>query len=120
LFCFSRAAENDFFCSLAENPNVLSVFENKPRKLHTTRSWDFVGLGDGVPGGSGLWKSARFGEETIIGNLDTGVFIFFSSLLRSNQISHGTIWIQDLIAFSFTKFQMLQDFTLFDLMSTCF
>ena len=107
MFCFSRAADNDFFCSLAENPNVLSVFENKPRKLHTTRSWDFVGLGDGVPGGSGLWKSARFGEETIIGNLDTGVFIFFSSLLRSNQILHGTIWIQDLIAFSFTKFQML-------------
>jgi hypothetical protein len=101
-------AENGFFCSLPENPNVLSVFENKPRKLHTTRSWDFVGLRDGDTRHNALWKAARFGEDTIIGNLDTGVFIFFSSLLRSNQILHGTIWIQDLIAFfSFTKFQML-------------
>jgi hypothetical protein len=64
--------------SLAENPNVLSVFENQPRKLHTTRSWDFLGLEKGGKiRASSIWKKARFGEDTIIGNLDTGVFMFF-------------------------------------------
>jgi hypothetical protein len=78
--------KNGFVCSLAEHPNVLSVFENQPKKLHTTRSWDFLGL---EKGGeiqyNSAWKTSRFGEDTIIGNLDTGVFMFFSSLLRRNQ-----------------------------------
>lgn len=49
------------------------MFLNKGRKLHTTRSWDFLGLeNDGVIRSSSVWKKARFGEDTIIGNLDTG------------------------------------------------
>ncbi|KAI8009907.1 Subtilisin-like protease SBT5.4 [Camellia lanceoleosa] len=45
------------------------------RKLHTTRSWEFLGLEDnGVIHSSSIWKKARFGEDTIIANLDTGVW----------------------------------------------
>ncbi|XP_059443610.1 subtilisin-like protease SBT5.4 [Corylus avellana] len=71
---FAANLNEEEAAEIGKNPNVVSVFENLPRQLHTTRSWDFLGLSDGVPGGSGLWKSARFGEDTIIGNLDTGVW----------------------------------------------
>lgn len=68
-----------------EHPNVVSVFLNKGRKLHTTRSWDFLRLERNVvvPSES-LWNKAKFGEDTIIGNLDTGkvsiFFLFFQSI----------------------------------------
>lgn len=52
---------------------MVSIFENQKRKLHTTRSWSFLGMesDEGIPPNS-IWKAARFGEDTIIGNLDTG------------------------------------------------
>ena len=71
--------------SLAETQGVLAVFPNKARKLQTTRSWQFLGLeSDGVVPADSLWTQARYGEDTIIGNFDTGaVFLFSSSpLLR--------------------------------------
>ncbi|KAM7503306.1 hypothetical protein LguiB_002210 [Lonicera macranthoides] len=56
-----------------EHPDVVSVFENGVRKLQTTYSWDFLMLEhNGVIHSSSLWKKARFGEDTIIANLDTG------------------------------------------------
>ncbi|XP_062223789.1 subtilisin-like protease SBT5.3 isoform X2 [Phragmites australis] len=60
---------------IAKQPGVMSVFPNRGRKLHTTRSWQFLGLAGpgGVPRGS-AWRKARFGEDTIIGNFDTGVW----------------------------------------------
>ncbi|MQM15468.1 hypothetical protein Taro_048414, partial [Colocasia esculenta] len=46
------------------------------RKLHTTKSWDFLGLerGNGLVGLDSLWKKARYGEDIIIANIDTGVW----------------------------------------------
>ena len=65
--------------SFLEHPDVVSVYENKELKLHTTRSWNFLGVENngGIPSNS-LWKLSRFGESTIIGNLDSGwsYFIF--------------------------------------------
>ena len=59
-----------------ENPNVISVFLNRGKKLHTTHSWDFLRLErNGVIASDSIWKKARFGEDTIIGNLDTGKFL---------------------------------------------
>lgn len=59
----------------AEDPNVLSVFINKGRKLQTTRSWNFLGLErNGLIPSDSIWKKARFGEDTIIANIDTGKF----------------------------------------------
>ncbi|CAA0816278.1 Subtilisin-like protease SBT5.3 [Striga hermonthica] len=66
--------ENEAF-QISKHPNVVSVFLNRGRKLHTTRSWDFLGLEkNGEIRAGSLWKKARFGENAIIGNLDTGVW----------------------------------------------
>jgi len=59
---------------MAGHPRVVSVFPNRGHRLHTTRSWEFLGLeeeGGRVRPGS-LWAKARFGEGVVIGNLDTG------------------------------------------------
>lgn len=54
----------------AENPKVISVFLSKEHKLHTTRSWEFLGLrGNDM---NSAWPKGRFGENTIIANIDTG------------------------------------------------
>ncbi|CAL5023379.1 unnamed protein product [Urochloa decumbens] len=60
---------------IARQPGVISVFPNRGRQLHTTRSWQFLGLAGpgGVPHG-GAWRKAKFGADTIIGNFDTGVW----------------------------------------------
>jgi hypothetical protein len=54
---------------------VVSVFPNSGRKMHTTRSWEFMGLerAGEVPQWS-PWEVARYGEDTIIGNVDSGVW----------------------------------------------
>ena len=52
-----------FFGSLAEHPNVVSVFENQPRKLHTTRSWDFLGMPLSVE------RNPKKESDTIVGSL---------------------------------------------------
>nr|GEW93920.1 subtilisin-like protease SBT5.3 [Tanacetum cinerariifolium] len=72
---FAAILEYEEAIQLAKNPKVASVFLNRGRKLHTTRSWDFMGLENNgvIPSGS-IWKKARFGENIIIGNLDTGVW----------------------------------------------
>lgn len=72
---FAAVLEDDEAAQIAQHPSVVSVFLNQGRKLHTTRSWDFMGLEDnGVIHTNSIWKKARFGESTIIGNLDTGVW----------------------------------------------
>ncbi|KAM6552504.1 hypothetical protein CsatB_013266 [Cannabis sativa] len=61
--------------AIAKHPNVVSVFLNKAKHLHTTHSWDFLRLErNGVVSKDSLWTKARFGEDTIIGNLDTGAW----------------------------------------------
>ncbi|KAL6604489.1 hypothetical protein ACP70R_042916 [Stipagrostis hirtigluma subsp. patula] len=72
---FAANLDADTAAAIADLPGVVSVFPNRGRQLHTTRSWQFLGLAGpgGVPRGS-AWKKARFGEDTIIGNFDTGVW----------------------------------------------
>ncbi|XP_026395903.1 subtilisin-like protease SBT5.4 [Papaver somniferum] len=60
---------------ISKHPNVISVFEDKGKELQTTKSWEFIGLehnGEVLPGS--LWERARFGENVIIGSIDTGVW----------------------------------------------
>ncbi|KAI3456612.1 hypothetical protein Pfo_013275 [Paulownia fortunei] len=72
---FAAVLEEEEAAEIAEHPDVVSVFLNQGRKLHTTHSWDFLMLErEGVIHPSSLWKKARFGEDTIIANLDTGVW----------------------------------------------
>ncbi|MFS7929506.1 putative cucumisin [Helianthus anomalus] len=70
---FAAILEDEEATQIAKHPRVVSVFLNKGRQLHTTRSWDFMGLEDnGIISSSSIWKKATFSENTIIGNLDTG------------------------------------------------
>ncbi|WVZ02282.1 hypothetical protein V8G54_023088 [Vigna mungo] len=69
---FAATLEEEVAAEIAKHPKVLSVFENRGRKLHTTRSWEFMGLEHkGLIPSDSIWKKARFGEGVIIGNLDT-------------------------------------------------
>ncbi|KAL3695422.1 hypothetical protein R1sor_009498 [Riccia sorocarpa] len=61
---------------LAEREDVVSVIPNRKHHLHTTRSWEFLGLEDvngNVPKES-LWAKSNYGKDVIIGVLDTGVW----------------------------------------------
>ncbi|KAM5582766.1 subtilisin-like protease SBT5.4 [Rosa sericea] len=72
---FAAILEEEEAAQIAKDPNVISVFLNKGRKLQTTRSWNFLGLErNGLIPSDSIWKKARFGEDTIIANIDTGVW----------------------------------------------
>lgn len=72
---FAATLEDSEAAQVSKHPGVVSVFLNRGKKLHTTRSWNFLGLErNGKIHSSSIWKKARFGEDTIIGNLDTGVW----------------------------------------------
>ncbi|XP_050236946.1 subtilisin-like protease SBT5.4 [Mercurialis annua] len=60
---------------LKSKPGVRAVFPNKRYELHTTHSWDFLQLENrGVAGPASLWNAAKYGQDIIIANLDTGVW----------------------------------------------
>ncbi|XP_016491507.2 subtilisin-like protease SBT5.4 [Nicotiana tabacum] len=72
---FAAVLEDDQVEEIQRHPSVISIFLNKARKLHTTHSWEFMMLEkNGVVHPSSLWKKARFGQDIIIANLDTGVW----------------------------------------------
>ncbi|KAJ4963784.1 hypothetical protein NE237_023723 [Protea cynaroides] len=58
---------------LARMPGVVTVFPNLKRRLHTTHSWDFMGLVNDeemeIPG-----YSTKNQENVIIGFIDTGIW----------------------------------------------
>ncbi|KAL8529900.1 hypothetical protein ACS0TY_007097 [Phlomoides rotata] len=69
---FAATFDDETAIEISKHPNVLSIFLNQGRKLHTTRSWDFLGLErNGGIRASSLWKKSQFGEDTITANLDT-------------------------------------------------
>lgn len=61
-------------CGYTEMPEVVSVFPNTRRSIHTTHSWDFMGLmGEEtmeIPG-----YSTKNQVNVIIGVIDTGQFL---------------------------------------------
>ncbi|KAI5417289.1 hypothetical protein KIW84_042048 [Lathyrus oleraceus] len=71
---FAAILDEDEAANVAKHPNVVSIFLNKRNELHTTQSWEFLGLerGGEYPTDS-LWKKT-LGEDIIIGNLDSGVW----------------------------------------------
>lgn len=72
---FAALLEEEEASEIKKNRNVVSVFLSKKHKLMTTRSWDFLGLerNNRIPANS-AWRKARFGENVIIANIDTGVW----------------------------------------------
>ncbi|KMT00590.1 hypothetical protein BVRB_9g218880 [Beta vulgaris subsp. vulgaris] len=61
---------------MEEHSNVISIFENRNVKQHTTRSWDFLESYQHQFHHSceSIWKKASSGEDIIIANVDTGVW----------------------------------------------
>ncbi|XP_017430955.1 subtilisin-like protease SBT5.4 [Vigna angularis] len=71
---FAAVLEEDEAANIAKHPSVISVFLNKRHKLHTTHSWNFLGLErNGAFPPQSLWGKTK-GEDVIIGNIDTGVW----------------------------------------------
>ncbi|XP_042518868.1 subtilisin-like protease SBT5.3 [Macadamia integrifolia] len=72
---FAALLEDEEAKEISKHPDVISVFLDNGKKLHTTRSWGFLGLerNDRIPSKS-IWRKAKFGEDIIIGNIDTGVW----------------------------------------------
>ncbi|KAH0460738.1 hypothetical protein IEQ34_008313 [Dendrobium chrysotoxum] len=74
IHCYSKSF-NAFAAMLTEEEanklssmdEVVSVFLSQQRKLHTTRSWNFMGFPTRVP-------HATFESEVIVGILDTGIW----------------------------------------------
>ncbi|CAN1307511.1 Subtilisin-like protease SBT5.4 [Linum perenne] len=63
---FSAVLEEEEAAELSKRPGVVSVFLDRGRELHTTRSWDYMLLENN--------GAANFGEGTIVATLDTGVW----------------------------------------------
>ena len=55
---------------MTEFPEVVSVIPNGIHKLHTTRSWDFIGVHH--PSSKTVFTESNLGQGTIIGVIDTG------------------------------------------------
>ncbi|KAI8020597.1 Subtilisin-like protease SBT3.9 [Camellia lanceoleosa] len=70
---FAAKLTEDQASQLAEMPGVVSVFRNNRRRLHTTHSWDFMGLvGEEtmeIPG-----YSTKNQVNVVIGFIDTGIW----------------------------------------------
>ncbi|KAG0451121.1 hypothetical protein HPP92_026394 [Vanilla planifolia] len=51
---------------------VISVFKSKTLRLHTTRSWDFMGLT--LLDGEVAAMQSKYGDDVVIGIFDTGIW----------------------------------------------
>ncbi|KAH1108717.1 hypothetical protein J1N35_012485 [Gossypium stocksii] len=61
---FAAILDDKEAADVAKHPNVVSVFLNKGRKLHTTHSWDFLRLErDGLVPVDSLWNRSNFGAD---------------------------------------------------------
>ncbi|XP_050378463.1 subtilisin-like protease SBT1.4 [Argentina anserina] len=56
--------------ALQSHPAILSVVPDMPRQLHTTRTYEFMGLADNF----GIWPNSDYADDVIIGVLDTGIW----------------------------------------------
>lgn len=55
---------------IADIEGVITVFRSKILRLHTTRSWDFMGLT--LDSSKGKPLQLRYGDDIVVGVLDSG------------------------------------------------
>ncbi|XP_062213838.1 subtilisin-like protease SBT3.18 [Phragmites australis] len=60
--------------TLSETEEVISVFRSRMLQVHTTRSWDFMGLSLHTQMEKSSQMHLKFGGDVIVGVLDTGVW----------------------------------------------
>ncbi|RZS03635.1 hypothetical protein BHM03_00033846 [Ensete ventricosum] len=71
----SVLGSNNYICAVvlvSELPEVISVRPSRTFPLHTTRSWDYLGLRYSQQQPTGLLEKAKEGDGIIIGVVDTG------------------------------------------------
>ncbi|RWR87690.1 subtilisin-like protein protease SBT3.9 isoform X1 [Cinnamomum micranthum f. kanehirae] len=59
---------------IADTSGVLNVIPNSLVKLHTTRSWDYLGLSIPDHANTNLLNKSNMGDDTIIGVIDSGIW----------------------------------------------
>ncbi|KAG2601297.1 subtilisin-like protease SBT3.7 isoform X1 [Panicum virgatum] len=69
---FAAMLTEDQAKQLADFPDVISVQPSRRLKVATTRSWDFLDLNYQMP--NDLLNKGRYGEDVIIGVVDTGIW----------------------------------------------
>ncbi|XP_025814236.1 subtilisin-like protease SBT3.7 [Panicum hallii] len=69
---FAAMLTEDQAKQLAEFPDVISVQPSRRCRAATTRSWDFLDLNYQMP--NDLLNKGRFGEDIIIGVVDSGIW----------------------------------------------
>ncbi|KAG8657701.1 subtilisin-like protease SBT3.18 isoform X2 [Manihot esculenta] len=70
---FSAMLNSTQAATLAKIKEVISVFRSKSLELHTTRSWDFLGLTmDSTTAATPLQLS--YGDDVVVGIFDTGIW----------------------------------------------
>nr|CAB3478046.1 unnamed protein product [Digitaria exilis] len=88
---FGVHIDEGFLTLLEKIPGVLKVIPGSLLRLHTTHSWEFLGL---VKNGkeTGAWSSAEFGARTIIGNVDTVRHHFYCTIFTCLPRTHMIIY----------------------------
>ncbi|XP_010272679.1 PREDICTED: subtilisin-like protease SBT5.6 [Nelumbo nucifera] len=75
---FAAFLTPDEATKLSEMDEVVSVFPSQAKKwsLQTTRSWEFLGVKDRIDKSKreGLMHKARYGQDVIVGLLDSGIW----------------------------------------------
>ncbi|KAL6901815.1 hypothetical protein ACP4OV_004691 [Aristida adscensionis] len=71
---FAALLDSTQAATLSETEEVISVFRSRMLQLHTTRSWDFMGLSLHMQVEISSQMHLRFGDDVIVGVLDTGVW----------------------------------------------
>ncbi|KAK4345711.1 hypothetical protein RND71_035887 [Anisodus tanguticus] len=67
---FSAVLSKDEFEALKKSPGFLSAYKDRPVEAHTTHTSEFLKLNPA----SGIWPVSGFGQDVIIGVLDSGVW----------------------------------------------
>ncbi|KAL6897262.1 hypothetical protein ACP4OV_006958 [Aristida adscensionis] len=69
---FAAMLTEDQAKQLEEFPEVISVQPSRTYKMATTRSWDFLGVSNQMP--SELLRRSNYGQDVIIGVVDSGIW----------------------------------------------
>ncbi|XP_065875224.1 subtilisin-like protease SBT1.9 [Euphorbia lathyris] len=67
---FSATLTNSELEALKKHPGYISHTRDRPLQVHTTHTSQFLGLSTD----SGAWPATNYGEDVIIGLLDTGIW----------------------------------------------
>lgn len=98
---------------IVEMEGVVSVSRSRILKVHTTRSWDFMGLtldesNEVTP------LQLAYGDDIVVGLFDSGNYFFSPSLLPARLETpkfsdHSSLFL----SFSHAKTQLIQPYLLF-------